>query len=166
MGQRDILLEDQGPEPVGAYTLPVDTGPRSSFGKLTTVGDTVFDLNHLNVFPRFDEGQLYDSRLTDDLRNALVATGLFNGVAVEPKRTGRMNPDGTEQIDLQVTQTKGPSRTLSGRAAIRPARACGCRAASPTATPSRPRGYHRLGHRGYAGTGLERHLPPFQCRAA
>ncbi|WP_343528284.1 BamA/TamA family outer membrane protein [Sphingomonas sp.] len=114
MGQRDILLEDQGPEPVGAYILPVDTGPRSSFGKLTTVGDRVFDLDHLNVFPRFDEGQLYDSRLTDDLRNALVATGLFNGIAVEPKRTGRIAPDGTEEIDLQVTQTKGPARTLSG----------------------------------------------------
>jgi len=114
VGERDILLEDQGPEPVGAYTVPVDTGPRSAFGKLTTTGDAVFDLNHLNVFPRFDEGQLYDSRLTDDLRNALVATGLFNGIAVEPKRTGRMNPDGTEAIDLQVTQTKGPSRTLSG----------------------------------------------------
>ena len=116
LGDRDILLEDQGPEPVGAYTLPVDTGPRSSFGQLTTTGDKVFDLGHLNVFPRFEEGQLYDSRLTDDLRNALVATGLFNGVAVEPKRTGRMNPDGTEAIDLQVTQTKGPARTLSGEA--------------------------------------------------
>lgn len=116
LGDRDILLEDQEPEPVGAYTLPVDTGPRSSFGQLTTTGDKVFDLGHLNVFPRFEEGQLYDSRLTDDLRNALVATGLFNGVAVEPKRTGRMNPDGTEAIDLQVTQTKGPARTLSGEA--------------------------------------------------
>ncbi|MBZ6381959.1 BamA/TamA family outer membrane protein [Sphingomonas sanguinis] len=114
VGDRDILLEDQGPEPVGAYTLPVDTGPRSAFGKLTTTGDAVFDLDHLNVFPRFEQGQLYDSRLTDDLRNALVATGLFNGIAVEPKRTGRMNPDGTEAIDLQVTQTKGPARTLSG----------------------------------------------------
>ena len=116
VGERDILLEDQGPEPVGAYTLPVDTGPRSSFGQLTTTGDAVFDLGHLNIFPRFEEGQLYDSRLTDDLRNALVATGLFNGVGVEPKRTGRMNPDGTEAIDLQVTQTKGPARTLSGEA--------------------------------------------------
>lgn len=116
VGDRDILLEDQGPEPVGAYTLPVDTGPRSAFGRLTTTGDTVFDLDHLNVFPRFDEGQLYDSRLTDDLRNALVATGLFNGIAVEPQRTGRMNPDGTEAIDLQVRQTQGPARTLAGTA--------------------------------------------------
>jgi len=116
VGDRDILLEDQGPEAVGAYTLPVDTGPRSTFGKLTTTGAPVFDLAHLNVFPRFDEGQLYDSRLTDDLRNALVATGLFNGIAVEPQRTGRINPDGTEAIDLQVRQTAGPARTLAGTA--------------------------------------------------
>jgi translocation and assembly module TamA len=129
VGQRDILLEDQGPEPVGAYTLPVDTGPRSSFGRLTTVAgeviadgarrtrgaapETVFGLDHLNIFPRFKEGQLYDSRLTDDLRDALVATGLFNSVAVEPQRTGRPGPDGTEQVDLLVRQTKGPARTLA-----------------------------------------------------
>ncbi len=133
VGERDILLEDQGPEPVGAYTLPVDTGPRSSFGRLTTVAgavmgddagkgangaaaETVFGLDHLNIFPRFEQGQLYDSRLTDDLRDALVATGLFNSVAVEPQRTGRAGPDGTEEIDLLVRQTKGPARTLAATA--------------------------------------------------
>jgi translocation and assembly module TamA len=134
VGERDILLEDQAAEPVGAYTLPVDTGPRSSFGRLTTVAgevmggdggrgagrgsrgaapETVFGLDHLNIFPRFKQGQLYDSRLTDDLRDALVATGLFNSVAVEPQRTGRAGPDGTEEIDLLVRQTKGPARTLA-----------------------------------------------------
>jgi translocation and assembly module TamA len=115
VGERDILLEDQGPNPVGAYTLPVETGPRSSFGQLVTSGDPVFELDHLNVFPRFKAGDLYDSRKTDDLRDALVATGLFSGIGVEPKRTGRVGPDGTEQVDLQVTQTRGPARTLAGQ---------------------------------------------------
>jgi len=113
VGERDILLEDQSPEPTGAYTLPVETGPRSSFGRLTAAGDPVFDLEHLNVFPRFKEGELYDRRLQDDLRDALVATGLFRGLAVEPQRTGRNAPDGTEAVDLRVTQTKGPARTLA-----------------------------------------------------
>jgi len=113
VGERDILLEDQSPEPTGAYTLPVETGPRSSFGRLTTAGDPVFDLEHLNVFPRFKEGELYDRRMQDDLRDALVATGLFRGVAVEPQRTGRTQPDGTEAVDLRVTQTRGPARTLA-----------------------------------------------------
>ncbi|WP_447411513.1 hypothetical protein, partial [Clostridium perfringens] len=96
------------------YTLPVDTGPRSTFGQLTTTGDAVFGLDHLNVFPRFKPGDLYDARKTDDLRDALVATGLFRGVAVTPERTGRTGPDGTEQVDLLVRQTEGPARSLGG----------------------------------------------------
>jgi len=117
VGDRDILLDDlPSTPPTGAYTLPVDTGPRSRFGKLVTTGDPVFGLDHLNVFPRFDSGDLYDSRLTDDLRDALVATGLFSTVAVEPQRTGRTNPDGTEAVDLLVRQNKGPARTLAGQA--------------------------------------------------
>ena len=116
IGQRDVLLDDQSDKATGAYTLPVETGPRSAFGRLVTTGDPVFGLDHLNVFPRFDEGQLYDSRLTDDLRDALVATGLFSSLAVQPQRTGRLNPDGTEAVDLLVTQAKGPARSLNANA--------------------------------------------------
>ena len=116
IGDRDILLDDQSAQATGAYTLPIETGPRASFGRLVTTGDPVFGLDHLNVFPRFQQGELYDSRLTDDLRDALVATGLFSTLAVEPKRTGRVNPDGTEAVDLLVRQTKGPARSLGGTA--------------------------------------------------
>ena len=52
----------------------------------------------------------------DDLREALVATGLFNSIGVEPVRTGQPGPDGTEQVDLLVRQSKGPFRSLSGSA--------------------------------------------------
>jgi translocation and assembly module TamA len=114
VGERDILLDDATWK--GAYTLPVDTGPRSSFGQLRTEGDPVFSVEHLNVFPRFEPGQLYDIRLTDDLRQALVATGLFSNISVEPVRTGQPGPDGTEQVDLLVRQSKGPFRSLSGSA--------------------------------------------------
>jgi translocation and assembly module TamA len=114
LGERDILLDDQtgGETGTGDYTLPVDTGPRSSFGVLRTEGDPVFQLEHLNVFPRFDKGDLYDTRKADDLREALVATGLFSSIGVQPVRTGQPGPDGTEQVDLLVRQTRGPARSL------------------------------------------------------
>ncbi len=112
--QRDILLDDQ--TPTGAYTLPVDTGPRSSFGRLVTAGDPVFDLKHLSIFPRFDRGELYDVRLVDDLREALVATSLFSSVSVEPQQTSRDGPDGTKQVDLLVRQVRGKNKNLSGAA--------------------------------------------------
>lgn len=114
VGDRDILLDDA--LPTGAYTVPVETGPRSSFGQLVTTGDPVFDLKHLRVFPRFKDGALYDSRKVDDLRDALVATSLFSTVSVQPQRTGRTGPDGTEAVDLLVSQTRGKARSLAGTA--------------------------------------------------
>ena len=114
LGQRDILLD---PVPVtGAYVLPITPGPRSSFGGFTTSGDLAFDAEHVELLARFDRGQLYDSRLTDDLRSALVATGLFSTVTVEPKQTSEAGPDGTEYVNLQVVQDAGPPRTISGGA--------------------------------------------------
>lgn len=111
VGQRDILLDEKAF--TGAYTLPVDTGPRSSFGGFRSEGDAVFGTEHIGVLARFDRGELYDSRRVDDLRKALVATGLFSTVTVEPQRTGRPGPDGTEQVDLLVRQNAGPPRTLA-----------------------------------------------------
>lgn len=114
VGQRDILLDDT--TVTGAYTLPVTTGPRSSFGTYSTTGKLAFDAEHVGVLARFKQGELYDNRKVDDLRAALVSTGLFSGVSVEPQRTGQIAPDGTEYVNLLVKQDAGPARTLAGEA--------------------------------------------------
>ena len=111
VGQRDILLDDLAG--TGAYTLPVDTGPRASFGTFTTEGRLAFGAEHVSVLTRFKPGELYDNRKVDDLRAALIATGLFATVSVEPLRTGNLNPDGTEQVNLLIEQERGPPRSLS-----------------------------------------------------
>lgn len=113
VGERDILLD---PATVtGAYTLPVDTGPRGTFRKITTSGEKqAFGADHMEVIRRYKPGEIYDSRKVDDLRKALVATGLFSSVAVDPVRTNEAGPDGTEYVDLAVEQDAGPPRTLAG----------------------------------------------------
>ena len=113
VGERDILLD---PATItGDYTLPVDVGPRGSFRGITTSGrKQAFDADHMKVISRFKPGELYDSRKVDDLRRALVATGLFSSVAVDPVRTNEPGPDGTEYVDLHVDQEAGPPRTLAG----------------------------------------------------
>ena len=113
VGERDILLD---PATVtGAYTLPVDVGPRGSFRGITTSGrKQAFGADHMKVISRFKPGELYDSRKVDDLRRALVATGLFSSIAVDPVRTNEPGPDGTEYVDLHVDQEAGPPRTLAG----------------------------------------------------
>ncbi|WP_458733229.1 autotransporter assembly complex protein TamA [Sphingobium xenophagum] len=113
VGEREILLD---PATVtGAYTLPVDTGPRGTFRKITTSGEKqAFGADHIEVIRRYKPGEIYDSRKVDDLRKALVATGLFSSVAVDPVRTNEAGPDGTEYVDLHVEQAAGPPRTLAG----------------------------------------------------
>lgn len=112
--QRDILLDGATGE--GAYTLPVEIGPRARFGGFETTGDLAFDAEHVAVLSRFERGDLYDSRMVDDLRQAMVASGLFSTVAVEPQRTGESAGDDTEYVTMMVTQQAGPPRTLAASA--------------------------------------------------
>lgn len=114
VGQRDILLD--GATGDGVYTLPIDIGKRSRFGGIETTGDLAFDAEHVEVLARFKRGDLYDSRKVDDLRQALVATGLFATVAAEPQPTGESAGDGTEYVTMLVTQQAGPPRTIAASA--------------------------------------------------
>jgi translocation and assembly module TamA len=114
VGQRDVLLDPE--TRLGDYTLPITLGPRARFGGFRTTGELAFGAGHVRTLSRFKAGELYDSRDVDDLRQALVATGLFTTVAVEPARSGQVNPDGTETVTMVVTQDAGPPRTLAASA--------------------------------------------------
>ena len=114
LGQRDILLDPE--TAAGDYTLPVDPGPRARFGGFTTEGELAFGPRHVGLLARFDRGELYDRRMVDDLREAMVATRLFNSVSAEPVRTGTTAPDGTEYVDILVRQDAGPARSLDASA--------------------------------------------------
>ena len=114
VGQRDVLLDPE--THLGDYTLPVTVGPRGRFGAVKTAGKLAFDAHHVSILGRFKQGDLYDSRQVDDLRKALVATGLFSTVTVVPERTAQHNADGTEPVTLLVTQDAGKPRTLAATA--------------------------------------------------
>lgn len=115
IGDRDILLDPETRS--GDYTLPITPGPRSVFGDIVSQGDpAIFDAEHVGVISRFKKGDLYDSRMVDDLRQALVATGLFSVVAVEAEPSGVSAGDGTDYATLNVQQEAGPQRSLAGQA--------------------------------------------------
>src|SRR5690606_20314955 len=65
IGLRDIELDPA--TRLGAYTLPVEPGPRASFRAITTEGDPVFETDHIDLLARFNRDELYDRRLVDDL---------------------------------------------------------------------------------------------------
>lgn len=114
VGQRDILLDPETGD--GAYTLPVAVGTRARFGGFRTTGDLAFDADHVAVLARFEQGELYDSRMVDDLRQALVATGLLNTVSVQPEETGEDAGEGTEYVTIVVDQAAAPPRTIAATA--------------------------------------------------
>jgi translocation and assembly module TamA len=115
IGDRDILLDPE--TRTGDYTLPVTPGPRSSFGDIVSGGPSpVFEAEHLARIARFKKGDLYDSRLVDDFRQALVATGLYSVVSVNPRPSGEPAGDGTEFATLNIDQEAGPARTLAAQA--------------------------------------------------
>jgi translocation and assembly module TamA len=114
VGMRDIILDPD--TLLGDYTLPVETGPRSTFSGFTTEGNLAFDAHHVGTLARFRRGELYDSRKVDDLREAMRATNLFRTVSAEPVDTGQKAPDGTEYVNILVKQNKGPARSLTGSA--------------------------------------------------
>jgi translocation and assembly module TamA len=111
IGRRDIVLDDVTHS--GDYTLPVTPGARARFGRIGLTGAPVLPLARVQVISRFRTGALYDSRLTEDLRRALVATSLYGGVTIAPIDTGKTAADGTEVVDVQVQGSPAPPRTLS-----------------------------------------------------
>ena len=54
LGLRDIELDPQ--TLLGAYTLPLETGPRASFRRITSEGTLAFDVEHVGVLSRFRSG--------------------------------------------------------------------------------------------------------------
>lgn len=115
LGERDILLD--GESGLGDYTLPVKAGPRSRFGDVVASGKKpVFNPRHIATIARFKKGELYDSRMVDDLRQALIATSLFGAVSVEPVPTGVAADGDAEYANLQVKQEAGPPRTIAAQA--------------------------------------------------
>ncbi|MEE4350483.1 MAG: BamA/TamA family outer membrane protein, partial [Pacificimonas sp.] len=111
--QRAILLDEE--TKTGDYVLPVDLGPRSYFRTVETEGDLAFSEEHVELLSRFEEGELYDVRLEDDLREAMIATGLFNSVSIEPIMTREYREDGLMAVDLLVRQQAGPPRSLAAQ---------------------------------------------------
>jgi translocation and assembly module TamA len=93
-------------------TLALDVVPGDirKFGKITTNADNgVFGAGHVQEIARFVPGQEYDASALDDLRRALVQTGLVSSADVKPVEG---SAPGT--VDVAVNLTPAPPRTIAG----------------------------------------------------
>lgn len=89
--------------------LSVEPGGLKRYGRIVVPEGSLFDARHIAEIARFKPGQPYEARDVDDLRRALIATGLASAVTVRPV------PGATpETVDIAVTVERAPPRTIAG----------------------------------------------------
>jgi translocation and assembly module TamA len=94
----------------GSLAMKVDTGGLRNFGTIRiTSGDSPFDAKHVGVIARFKSGQPYDQAKIDDLKRALVATGIVGNVGIKPVPSADQTA-----ADIEVSLEKSPLRTIAG----------------------------------------------------
>jgi len=90
--------------------LAVAPGSARRFGKVVALpGNRVFDAHHVQEIARFTPGDAYDAASLDDLRRALIQTGLVSSVEVKP-----LAGDGADTVDVGVKLEPAPPRTIAG----------------------------------------------------
>jgi translocation and assembly module TamA len=109
VGERDVVVDHEA----DAATLnqPVDPNGRRRFGQIKVTGSPPFPPKHVGIIARFEQGEVYSQPLIDDLRRALIATGLIATAQVTPTPT-----DDPELVDINVALTSAPLRTIAGEA--------------------------------------------------
>ena len=85
-------------------------GGERRFGRIVTnAGNGVFGANHIQAIARFVPGQTFDQSGVDDLKRALIQTGLVSVADVKPVEGAT---PGT--VDLDVTLAPAPPHTVAG----------------------------------------------------
>ncbi|MEA1073000.1 autotransporter assembly complex protein TamA [Sphingomonas sp. LY160] len=107
VGEQDIVVDHE--QQVARLVLPVAPGPVGKFGQITVTGEPPFSARHVGLIARFRPGDRFEQSEVDDLRRALIATGLVASVEVTqvPRDEGRV-------IDLAVKLDPAPARTIAG----------------------------------------------------
>jgi translocation and assembly module TamA len=91
--------------------LPVRPAGTRRFGGVIVEGRPLFSARHLETIARFHEGEPFRAARIEDLRQALVATGLVSTVSIRPVARA-----GTDLVDLAVAIEPAPMRTIAGEA--------------------------------------------------
>jgi translocation and assembly module TamA len=109
VGEQDIVLDHE--TATARLVLPVTPGPVARFGDIRVTGQPPFSPRHVGRIARFKRGDMYERSEVDDLRRALIATGLVASVETKLVPIG-----GGEVVDVAVHLEPAPMRTIAGEA--------------------------------------------------
>ena len=89
-------------------------GGKYAFGAVNSALPKFLSSRHLAAIARFDPGDIYKRTEVDDLRRAILATGLVSSVTVTPREVEAPAPGEPGTVAIDVAMTKAPLRTIAG----------------------------------------------------
>jgi translocation and assembly module TamA len=117
LGEQGFALAEVGEQQIdidhetrrASLILPVTPGPLASFGAILVSGSPGFSAEHVATIARFEAGEPFRRSRVDDLRRALIATGLVASADV------RIVPGASPNtVNLAVRLEPAPPRTIAG----------------------------------------------------
>jgi translocation and assembly module TamA len=97
-------------EQKGDLDIAVTPGGYRTFGRIIVNNERVFSARHVQRIARFRPGDTYMASDIEDLRRALVATGIVSSVKLTPRDAGD-----DEHVDTLVDVAPAPYRTIAGQ---------------------------------------------------
>ena len=107
VGEQQIEIDHQSF--TASLVLPVQPGPVARFGEISVSGQPPFSPSHIETIARFEPGDPFKRSEVNDLRRALIATGLVASADV------RLVPSADHQVmNVDVRLEPAPMRTIAG----------------------------------------------------
>ena len=108
VGALDVTVDHEAR--TARLVLPVQPNGARQFGRIMVEGRPLFSAEHIQTIARFEPGERFQAPRLDDLRRALVATGLVSTVDIRPVA----RPGGGDIVDIAVGLEPAPMRTVAG----------------------------------------------------
>lgn len=98
----------------GDVTMPVSPGGKYTMRAVTSDDPAFLSGDHLSNIARWEAGDLYQRSDEDDLRRAILATGLVGSVTLTPVEVTPPAGGQPGMVDIAAAITRAPVRTLAG----------------------------------------------------
>lgn len=107
IGEQQVEVDHQ--THTASLVLPVTPGPVTRIGQITVSGSPPFPARHVATIARFDTGDRFKQSKINDLRRALIATGLIASADI------KLIPSADRRtVDVAVHLEPAPVHTLAG----------------------------------------------------
>lgn len=112
IGEPQLLIDHERAE--GDLTMTVRPGGKYRFGNIVSSRPEFLSNRHLERIARFEPGEVYQRSLEQDLRRAILATGLVSTLTITPREVTAPTAEDPGDVELDVGIEPAKLRTISG----------------------------------------------------